>query len=221
LVAVAVQAVITPPVVHAAWVRPGGAVFPDQAKGRLLGVDQFFWDANDPCPGHKDHLAGVLDDMRRALWKVGITRNMRNALWPDSETDPVKFGLQLSKDITRLGCDGKQCSAIADLETHDMGWVLAALKAFRAARSGRFLYWTLEPKQGGIIPSELAAWINNDPLTWVVVQKYRGGMQPVSERAVLDDLQFAGIRLDKILVYYERYEEGFEGILFDFANVAA
>ncbi len=210
---------LLPPLVKAAWVRPDGPMFPDQDKARRLGVDQFFWDANDPAPDHPRHLAGVLDDMRGAHWKVGITRNMRNSEWPDSATDPVEFGFQLSKDLTRLGCDGKQCSVIADLETHDMLWVHGALAAFRSKRPGRFLYWTLEPQQGGLLPSSLVEGINADPLTWICVQKYRGGMQPVSERFVIDNLKGAGVLEEKILVYYDRSEEGFEGILFDFANL--
>jgi hypothetical protein len=208
---------LVPPLVRGAWVRPGGGTFPDQQKARGFGVDQFFWDATDPAADHPKKLPGVLDDMRKAGWKVGITRDPQ---W-DGYSHPFGwYGAQLSKDITDLGCDGKQCSAVLDGEVHDSNRILAELKAFRKLRPGRFLYWTMEPKQGGIMSDELIAWINNDPLTWVVIQKYRNRMQPVSERAVIDDLRARGLREDKILVYYERYEEGFEGIIFDIANAA-
>jgi hypothetical protein len=186
-------------------------------KARGWGVDQFFWDATDPAADHPKKLPGVLDDMRKAGWKVGITRDPR---WDNYSHPAGWYGTQLSKDLTDLGCDGKQCSCVFDGEIHDSNRILAEIKAFRKLRPGRFLYWTLEPRQGGIISDELVAFINNDPLTWVVPQKYRGGMQPVSERIVVNDLRARGLGEDKILVYYERYEEGFEGIIFDIANAA-
>jgi hypothetical protein len=185
-----VTVVLVPPLVRGAWVRPGGGTFPDQIKARSWGVDQFFWDATDPASDHPKKLPGVLDDMRKAGWKVGITRDPR---WDNYSHPPGWYGAQLSKDLTDLGCDGKQCSCVLDLEIHDSNRILAELKAFRKARSGRFLYFTLEPKQGGILSDELVAWINGDPLTWIVPQAYRGGMQPVSERIVVDDLRARGL----------------------------
>lgn len=198
---------------RAAYVNPGGPNVPDQAKARLMGVDQFVWDATDPVAPFG--LAALLVTMSGAGWKVAVNRNTRNELWPDSETDAVKFGQQLSGDLTRLQRDGgRQCSVVADIEGHDSDWILAALRAFRAKRPGRFLYWTLEPLQAGWMTPALRDFVNHDPLTWIVPQKYRGSMAPVSERAVVDNLTSAGFTDAKVKVYYPHWEEDFDGIVF-------
>src|SRR6266545_3687525 len=169
-----------------AWVRPGGPLFPDQEKGRRIGLQQFFWDATDKgIDPRTNGGTDVLELMRKAGWKVGITRD---PTWDGYNITPEAWGLKLSDDLTRLGCDRKQCSVIADIEVHDSDWILRALKSFRAKRPNRYLYWTMEPFQGGIISVTLVAWINADPNCWVVPQKYRGDMRPVSENACIEDL---------------------------------
>ena len=198
---------------RAAYVNPGGAAVPDQQKARLMGVDQFVWDATDPVP--PIGLAALLVTMSGAGWKVSINRNTRNDEWPDSETDPVLFGRQCSKDLTRLQRDGgRQCSVVMDIEGHDSAWILAALRAFRSVRPGRFLYWTLEPLQAGWMTPALRDFVNLDPFTWIVPQKYRGTMAPVSERACIENLTAVGFNELKVKVYYDRWEEAFDGIVY-------
>ena len=199
--------------VRAAYVNRGGALVPDQDKARLMGVDQFVWDALDPA--QPVGLAALLVTMRGVGWKVAVNRNTRNDEWPDSETDPVKFGRQCSADLTRLQCDGgRQCSVVMDVEQHDPDWILAALKAFRAVRSGRYLYWTLEPLQAGWMTRALLDFVNHDPLTRIVPQMYRGSMAAVSERAVVADLTLHGFADEKVKVYYDRWYERFDGIVY-------
>ncbi len=198
---------------RANYVNPGGPAVPDQAKARLMGVDQFFWDATDPVA--PDGLPSLLTVMRAAGWKVGINRNMRNELWPDSPTDPVAFARKLSDDLTRLGCNGKQCSLLPNAETHDMDWVFTMLRALRGLRPGRYIYWALEPLQGGLMPVTLRDFINRDPFTWAVPEAYRGTMAPVSERAVVNDLTLRGLVDAKVKVYYGSWCEDFDGILYN------
>jgi len=178
-----------------------------------MGVDQFVWDAVDTVP--PIGLAALLVTMSGTGWKVSVNRNTKNDEWPDSETDPVLFGRQLSKDLTRLQRDGgRQCSVVMDVEQHDPAWVLAAIKAFRQVRPGRYLYWTMEPLQAGWMTRELRDAVNLDPLTWIVPQMYRGSMAPVSERVVVDNLTNAGFLDSKVKVYYDRWCEGFDGIVY-------
>ena len=198
---------------RAAYVNRGGPNVPDQQKAKLMGVDQFVWDAVDPVA--PIGLAALLVTMRGAGWKVAINRCTRNEEWPDSETDPVKFGAQLSADLTRLQCDGgKQCSVVMDVEQHDPDWILAAIRTFRAKRPGRYLYWTCEYHQAGWMTPTLRDWINRDPLTWIVPQAYLGPMIPVSERAVIENLMAVGFNEAKIKVYYAGQYVDFDGILF-------
>jgi hypothetical protein len=198
---------------RAAYVNRGGANVPDQKKARLMGVDQFVWDATDPVA--PIGLAALLVTMRGAGWKVAVNRNMRNADWPDSETDPVKFARQMSGDLSRLGCDGgKQCSLVPNAETHDVAWVEVMLRQLRHERPGRYIYWALEPLQAGLMPVTLRDFINGDPLTWIVPEKYRGSLAPVSERAVVENLTAVGFNEAKVKVYYDRAEEDFDGIIF-------
>jgi hypothetical protein len=199
--------------VRAAYVNRGGPNVPDQDKARLMGVDQFVWDAVDPVA--PIGLAALLATMRGAGWRVAINRNTKNEEWPDSETDPAKFGTQLSLDLSRLQCDyGRQCSVVMDVEQHDAAWVETAIRAFRHLRPGRYLYWTLEPLQAGWITPTLRDLVNLDPLTWIVPQMYRGSLAPVSERAVVDDLTGHGFNDAKVKVYYDRWYEDFNGIVF-------
>ena len=196
----------------AAYVRPGGPLFPDQEKAKRVGLEQFFWDATDP----QIQDGAVLKAMRAAGWKVGTTRDPG---WTNT-TDPKAFAALLSGDITRLAGPGVQHSVIADIEAHDSAYVLAVLQEFRRLRPGRFIFWTLEPLQGGWWSGDLSAWIASDSQTWVVPQLYRGNMAPVSERAVIADLPFP-LRSDQMLAYYDRYEGAFNGIIFDWAAVLA
>lgn len=201
----------------AAYVRPGGPQFPDQDKARRLGVDSFIWDATDPAPPLG--LAGVLGGMRGAGWKVGITRD---PVWENYRKAPEGFARQCSDDLTRLGRDGEQCFMVMDIERHDAAYVGEAIAEFKRVRPGRFLYWTMEPLQfaPSWVTDGLVTYLRALPNFWLVPQLYRGGMEPVSERACVDEIAARGISRGRILSYYGRFEERFNGVLFDFANIA-
>ena len=204
---------------RATWVRPGGPLIPDQQKAKLMGIDQFFWDSKDPAA--PIGLPALLVTMRGNGWKVGINRGTRSPQYPDSELDPAAFGRQLSQDLTDVQTNGQQCSVIANAETHDMDWIERMIRAFAAARPGRYLYWALEPLQAGLITVTLRDLINGNPHVWIVPEMYRGTMSPVSERAVVNNLLQGGFHEDKVKVYYDRWYEDFDGIVYDYTNAAA
>ena len=205
----------------AAYVRPGGPLFPQGHEpggvARATDLQQFFWDATDPT------LPQVLGPMRAEGWKVGTTRDPN---WTQPYPTAEVFAGLLSADIQRLAGPGVQHGTIADVEAHNPTWILAMLQAFRRFRPQRYLYWTCEGLQGGWFTPELVTWINDDPFTWVVPQCYYGeavnppGRRPISERAILDDLAPTMLHDAKIKTYRDRYEAGWDGVLFDWANIA-
>jgi hypothetical protein len=204
-----------------AQIHPGGALFPDRTKMKAWALDSLVYQANDKNLWTPDHKS-VLDLMRAESYKIGLLRNTRNAEWPDSPLDPTELGQKMSQDITDFGQDGKQCFQVFDGEIHDSLYILKTLMAFRAKRSGRFLYWTMEPKQFGWawIEQSLIDYINADPYLWIIIQLYRSQMQPVSERVCVDQAMMRGIKPGKILCYYDRYEEDFNGVIYDYANAS-
>src|SRR5215471_14996492 len=204
------------------WVRPGGPLFPDRTKAKAWALDGFIWNANDKTikPQTPKGASPVLDPMRAEGWKIGINRNTHNEEWPDSPTDAAQFAAKMSQDITDLNQNGKQCFVVFDGEMHNADWNLGVLQEFYRLRNGRYLYWTMEPKQfgpGWVTPA-LISWINRCPLLWIVIQLYRSQMQPVSERVCVDQAIAAGVAPGKILAYYDRYEEDLNGIVYDYEN---
>jgi hypothetical protein len=204
----------------AAYVRPGGPLYPVKRDTfKQLGGQQFFWDANDPAIQPP---AIVLSGMRQAKWMVGTTRDPS---WTSPLPDPITFAEMLVSDLARLAGKGIQHSTIADIEGQHAEYAHTVRVNFRALAPGRYFYWTFEPFQGGAIPEHVAEGFNTDPYSWMVPQLYFGesvpaGERPVSERAVLNDLEQTTIHDSKVKCYYDRYEAGWEGVLFDWTNIA-
>lgn len=77
----------------------------------------------------------------------------------------------------------------------------------------------MQPHKGGIIGDPLRDLINNDPRVTVAPYLYRNNMQRCSERWVIDDLLARKIRPEKILAYHCDWSEGFNGILWNLAEI--
>jgi len=204
----------------AAYVRPGGPLYPMKRDTfKALGGRQFFWDATDPT---FVTVPGLLTPLRTEGWWVGTTRDPN---WTKPFPDPMTFAEMLVADIARLAGKGIQHGTIADIEGQHAEYAHTVRVNFRALAPGRYFYWTFEPFQGGAIPDHVAEGFNNDPYSWMVPQLYYGaavppGERPVSERAALNDLEPTGIHDTKVKCYYDRYEAGWEGVLFDWTNIA-
>jgi hypothetical protein len=209
--------------VRGAWVRPDGPLVPDQRHARDLGCEYLAWDATDPALSKTLAEGNLLDVMRGAGWRVATTRS---DAWPGTPNDGRLFGQLLAADLVRLSGPGKQHSTIADIERHDSAYVLAALKEFRSLCPSRYLFWTMEPLQFGPawVTDALVSYIRSAPYTWVVPQLYRGESvpverRPVSERACHAEIGARGLPPTKIMSYYARWEERWDGWLFDLVNV--
>lgn len=199
---------------------PGGGEFPDQALAKARGVTAIGWEARDVNIQklNADGTNHVIEAVRSngsdvfLFWAPGWYG------WPAPET----FAKIASDDINRLGLYNpakkinKQCWIDLDIESDDPDYVLRALREMRRLRPGRSLVWSFQPMKGGIVGSsfELLTLVNSDPMVSVCPFNYRNDMRPVSERMVVRDLLDWGVTNDTIKVYYDRYEEGFDGILY-------
>lgn len=224
----------------ATLVLPGGPKYPDRWGDSLVGAPHWgitewgfhvCFDDGSRNTGLDDQgqHGKILSDMRdakingvRQNYKIRITRDPS---WPGQPSDPLKFAAELSKDITYLGQDGKQCAFGIDYEKKDGDWILAALKEIRRLRTGRGVMWMCEPNQGGWIKNypELVKFINSDPLVFVVGQTYDKNMVPYgSADGVRVNLWDAGIMRDAVELYYGKNDKPdptrWSGLAYDWNN---
>jgi hypothetical protein len=196
--------------VKGALVLPGGGAYPTAwpIEGPAWGVQEWGFHVclDDGTPNPQLTIDGVrgklLDDMRGHGYKVRVTRDTS---WPGSKADPAQFAAQLSGDVTYLNQNSKQCALGIDYEGKDGDWILAALQTIRTLRSGRGVFWTPQPNQGGWIKNypALVSFINNDPLVFVVAQTYSGNMSPYGQAdGIRVNLWDAGLHRDKVELYY-------------------
>lgn len=224
----------------AALVLPGGGTFPTswQTLAPSWGIQEwgFHTRFDDGSPNTELTLngvrGGVLDAMRAGKingvsqnYKIRVTRDTH---WPGSSASPEGFAAQLSSDLTYLNQDGKQCALGIDYESKNGDWILACLKEIRRIRSGRGVFWTMEPNQGGWIKKypALVKFINSDPLVFVVAQTYDGGMLPYGTAdGIRVDMWDAGFDRDKVEIYYGLNDKPnpsrWSGGLYDWNNFVA
>jgi len=172
---------------------------------------------------------GILDAMRDAkiqgqpqYYRLRLTRDTH---WASSPTDPLKFAQRLSDDLKDFKQDGKQCALGIDYEQKNGNWILAVLTEIRRIRSGRGVFWTMEPNQGGWIKDypALVKFINSDPLVFVVPQVYDLNMNPYGQSdGCRVNIWDAGIDRDKVELYYTLKDKPswarWSGILYDWNN---
>lgn len=197
---------------------PGGGQFPDQDLAKARGVDTIGWDARDVNIQklNPDGTNATIESVRSNGFNIFIFEAPGWYNWPA----PEAFAKIASDDLNRLGLYNptkkinKQCWIDLDIEIDDANWVLRALKEMRRLRPGRSLVWSFQPIKGGIISDALRDFINADPMISVAPFNYRNDMRPVATRWILDDLRARNLDEERIKMYFDRYEEGFDGILY-------
>lgn len=223
----------------AALVLPGGPEFPKSwnTLGPKWGVTEWGFHVcfDDGTPNTELTIGGVrgakLDAMKNAKilgtpqnYHVRITRDTS---WPGSLTIAEAFAGQLSRDVTFLGQDKKQCALGIDYEGKDGDFIYRILKEIRRIRPGRGVFWTMEANQGGWIKNFplLVALINSDPLIFVVGQTYDSAMNPYGTAdGIRVNLWDAGFDRDKVELYYTLKDRPdparASGVYFDWNNFA-
>jgi len=205
---------------------PGGSLFPNKAKVDAYGLDRIGWPTMVEIPGgykpnpilDKNQNGGVnvIEEVRTSWTKTVF---LFRALWGWNGT-PEAWADEFKKDLARLDLlktathAPRQCALDADLEVDNSDWLMRALGRLMQIMPGRGVTWSGQPHKGGIISDAFVDFINNHKWLTVAPFKYRNDMQPCSERWTIEDLKARGIRDDKILIWYDRYEEGFNGFLY-------
>jgi hypothetical protein len=212
---------------------PGGGLFPNKVEVDAYGLDRIGWPTYVEAPDgyvfnpaldkSKNGGVNVIEDVRNSWHKTVF---LFRALWgwsgsPESWADAFHDDLKKLDMLSTMSDPNpakrhgaRQCALDADLEVDDAAWVLRALRRLLAVLPGRGITWSFQPHKGGIISDELVDFINTERWITIAPFKYRNNMQPCSERWVIEDLKSRGIRDDKILIWFDRYEEGFNGFLF-------
>ncbi len=176
---------------RAVWVDAGNDA--DVAKLRHYGIDSPYFDCRDPRVS-RDYLDGV----KAQGFSPGIY-----AAWnwrPD--LDGAGFAEWLSRRLAPLQRSASFPMVCADIETHDVGYVLAFLKRWRELRPKRVTDWTLEGFQGGLFsPHDTLAIAASG--VGVVPQAYAGDMTPSDPVAVVLDLCSHSFAPGTISVFYD------------------
>jgi len=208
---------------HNGGIGPGNTIaWPNQAKARAAGADRLGFQADDPRLAWKETGSNIpfLEKIRANGWSLFLSRS----LWGYTGS-PAGMAQLFYMDMARLDMlptaahKARQCALNADLESDDPAWVLATLMEIRRLLSGRGLTWSHQPIKGGIYSDALVDFINGDSMVTVAPFLYRNDMTPVSERWAVNDLINRGIRPSKILPYYGRKCEGWDGFLYDLAQI--
>ena len=89
-----------------------------------------------------------------------------------------------------------------DIETHDPGYILDALRRWRALRPAQDTSWTLESFQGGWMSPAFVAEVIALKIR-VVPQYYGGGMEPFAQDMALRNLTRRGFPEKLITGFYD------------------
>lgn len=210
---------------HAVWCDPLNGSWPDWAKFRKYGITRVYVDAREQKKDGSSRLKELVDGIHAQDFEAGLYRDPH---WTNLSSGAL--GAQASKDLTAAGAtlQGQQCAYLFDIEYHDARYVLEAITAFKKPRPTREYAWTMEPFQRGWMSETLCNKINWDQYATVIPQLYFGGMEPCSERAVVDNLTVpvngVWIEESKVKAFYDGKigaPAGMDGCIFTSDRLAA
>jgi len=114
--------------------------------------------------------------------------------------DGAGFAEKCDAELKRIGwLNPPLC---ADIETHDVVYILAFLKRWRELRPKRLTFWTLEGFQGGLFaPADVLAI--NAARVHVVPQHYTGDMRPLAADRIAIDLIARGFDILRLWGFYD------------------
>jgi hypothetical protein len=153
-----------------------------------------------------DYLYGPLPD-RRGGWRaaVGGVGIYFGSSWPIFLT-PDGLAQELSRVLTLIGADSRQCAVDVNREQHDFDLV-SFLRAWRAVRPNRETSWLIEGMQGGRLAARQIAAVNTDPNLTVLAEAFFDepghSMQPFDPDRVRCDLIDYGIQRARAQVCYD------------------
>ena len=176
---------------RAVWIDAGNDA--DYAKLRAHGIDSPYFDIRDSRVTR-----AYLEGVQAEGFAPGVY-----AAWNWYPTlGGAGFAVQLSGLLVGLGAPPGFPKVCADIEIHDVGYILAFLKRWRKLRPMRVTDWTLEGFQGGLFTA-------NDTLAiaaanvGVIPQTYTGSMEPQDVARVVLDLAFHSFPPARISPFYD------------------
>jgi hypothetical protein len=190
------------------WVDAGND--PGYAKLKANRIDTAYFDVRDPRVTRT-----YLNDVRAKGYGVGIYAAWN---WPEVPQTGTTFAQWLSTQLGRFGSSSAPTfpRVCADIETHDVSYVLAFLKRWRQLRPRRVTDWTLEGFQGGLFtPSDAALILEAN--VGVSPQLYNGDMtQAWDSLAAARNLMTAGFPEGVVVPFYDaaHLPEWWEGYAF-------
>jgi hypothetical protein len=178
--------------VKACWVDAGNDVNYD--KFRQYGITIPYFDPRDPRI--------TADYLDRVVAHPGIEHAGIYTAWNWSTdfVDPASYAEWTNQELIKIGWRGN-ARVCLNIETHDVNWILAALKRWRQLRPTRLTDWTLEGMQGGLFSTAAAQTINGYNIR-PAPQFYIGNMQPQPHSVVLD-LTMSGFDCSKVIGMYD------------------
>jgi hypothetical protein len=214
---------------HFAFVNPGGPAQPDYDKAAKYKLQRLYWQAND-----EQLSRGVIDAVGKRQIAPGL---MRDPIWgtlsrldyekavsagnPPKPLDAPTLAHTLSQDLARLGFDANtapdSCAVLADIEFHNVTYLLLFLKTWRQLRSLRMTGWTLEPHQGGWFTTDLVRMLMQAKVT-IFPQAYYGDQTPADPDWTRCDLIERGLPRELVSVAYSAkvLPEYWDGIAYRF-----
>lgn len=208
----------------AVWCDPLNGAWPAWDKFRKYGINRIYVDAREPP------LKSLVDGIHSQGFEAGIYRDPTWGGW----TTPDEYAKLASKDIAAAEQGvSKQIAYMHDLETHDIQWILAMLRAWRKPRPLRTTDVTWEPFQGGLWgepdgtlnpeAAELLQLLVPGGPGGIYAQAYYGGMQPANFERVRADLVVRGFPDARLWTFYDgKYlPPAWDGAIFTANRLAA
>jgi len=173
----------------------------------------------------------IIDECKKHSTIAGI--NIDPKSWFNE--DLAASAIRVSRKLNDLGFDRRNprgiCPVLFDYEEHSIEKVIAGLQAWRRTRGHRDTIWSFEPLQGGWVRDpQMQAQIKPDRNLILMPQTYRGGMEPVAQDAVLEDLTSV-YAPQQVKLYYQSFykkdaadvffpvQEAWDGCMYDLEHM--
>lgn len=179
---------------RAVWIDAGND--PDYVKLTANGITAVYFDIRDP----RLNIA-YFTTQRAKGFAVGV---FADPSWWPSDSGP-QFATRVSRLLDGLGKAPAPAyiAVCLDMETHNAGFLLGALRQWRKHRPSRVTDWTLEGHQGGILTP--AQWLSASQLVrYIVPQCYNGAVSETWDSfSMANDLYSHGCPFGDIRPFYD------------------
>lgn len=174
---------------RAVWIDSGAAL--DVGKLHQAGITAPYYAHTDP-----QVTAAQLDVVK----SLGFAPGIYSAWNWYPNLDGPRYAEKLDSELRRIGWAGN-APVCVDIETHDVGYILAFFRRWRVLRPTRATAFTFEGFQGGLFsPTDVSTLVGCD--LRFVPQLYRGDMTP-HEHSPIIDLLIAGFPAGRIDGFYD------------------